>query len=144
MRTLTRRTAAELLRKQGVTSEAEVKKVLSGFDFGKPIYEHDFWPEDILYQFIRRPSAVDPLPNTGNWFGLSGITTSQVAINEGLAGRSLVAFKVTTPFSALEGTAAHFKVDLGKAIGGEGGGTQIFVPKSLIFYLSAWRPRDSR
>ena len=74
MRVLDHKTAADLLRSQGVGPNADVEKVLNGFDFSRPVYEHDFWPGDVLYQLIRLPSATLPLPATGNWFGLAGIT----------------------------------------------------------------------
>ena len=139
---LTRLTAGDLLLTQGVHPVAEVEKVLSGFDFSRPVYEHDFWPDDVLFQLVRLPSALDPLPSSGNWFGLAGITASGVAVNEGLAGRRLASFKVVSPFKALEGTAARFKVNLGSAIGGEGGATQIFIPTRLLGHLHSLGPAE--
>ena len=140
MKMLTPPTAAALLLAQGVPCAREVDKVLSGFDLGKPLYEQDFWPEDVLFQLIRLPSVRDPVPAPGNWFGLAGITASGVAINGGLAGRSLAAFKVVSPFKAVEGTAASFKVDLGRALGGKGGASQVFVPSGLLGHLQSLGP----
>ena len=142
MRILTEQSAADLLRWQGVAPQPEIEKVLSGFDFEKPMYEHDFWPDDILYQLIRKPSATLPVPGTGNWFGLAGITTRGVAINDGLAGRRAAQFKVLMPFKALEGTARPMAIDLGSGIGGVGGATQIYVPRMLLGRLQALGPED--
>jgi len=137
MRVLDHKTAADLLRSQGVGPNADVEKVLNGFDFSRPVYEHDFWPGDVLYQLIRLPSATLPLPATGNWFGLAGITTRGVAINDGLSGRQAVKFEVVAPFRALEGSAKTLPVNLGTAIGGPGGATQIFLPRTLLGHLQS-------
>src|SRR5262245_31484818 len=136
MRPLNRQTAAELLRAQGV-SAADSEKVLSGFDFTKPLYEQEFWPGDVLYQLIRLPSATQPSMTTGNWFGLAGITTANVAVNDGLSGRQATKFEVTAHFTALEGSAVELPVDIGTAIGGPGGGTQIFLPRMLLGRVQA-------
>ena len=66
MRILDRTSAERFLSEQGVQPASEVKNVLSGFDFSKAIYEHDFWPGDVVYQFVRLPSATDPAPSTGS------------------------------------------------------------------------------
>lgn len=132
MRILDRESARALLRLQGVMSEAEIKKVLSGFDFSHPVYEHVFFPGEILYQLVRLPSFYLPSPMTGNWFGLAGLTTGRAAINDGGAGRRAGQFEVVMQFCALEGIAKKLAVDLEKAIGGPGGGTQIFVPRTLL------------
>lgn len=143
MRTLNRSSAEALLATQGVAS-AEVARVLSGFDLKKPMYEQDFWPDDVLFQLIRLPSATDPSPSTGNWFGLSGITTRGVGINDGLSGRRLASFKVVAHFTALEGTAARLTVNLQTGIGGVGGATQIYAPRSLLGHLASFEPTERR
>jgi len=137
MRILDRNSAAEFLRGQGVSPDREIEKILRGFDFSKPAYEQRFWPGDVLYQLIRLPSAMQPLMATGNWFGLAGITTGGVAINDGLSGRQAVRFEVISGFTALEGTAKELPVDLGIAIGGKGGATQIYLPRTLLGHLRA-------
>jgi putative RNase toxin 46 of polymorphic toxin system len=140
MRILNRNTAGDLLRSQGIATKVDVEKVLNGFDFSKPVYEHEFWPGDVLYQLIRLPSATLPVPATGNWFGLAGITTGGVAINDGLSGRQAVKFEVVASFRALEGSAKALPVDLGSAIGGTGGATQIFLPRTLLGHLQSVGP----
>lgn len=137
MHMLNPQTAAALLRGQGVRPERLIEQILDGFDFSKPAYAHDFWPGDVLYQLMRLPSAAQPFMATGNWFGLAGITTSGVAINDGLSGRQAVRFEVIAPFTALEGTARALPADLGTAIGGRGGATQIYIPKALLGHLQA-------
>ena len=136
MRILNRQTATDLLRSQGVGA-VDIEKVLSGFDFSKPVYEHEFWPGDVLYQLIRLPSLMQPSMSTGNWFGMAGITTENVAINYGLSGRQTTKFEVTAHFSALEGSAAELPVNIGTGIGGRGGGTQVFLPRKFLGRLQA-------
>ncbi len=131
MRMLNQQSAEVLLTSQGVPPR-EAKKIMSGFDVSKPMYEHQFWDGDKLFQLVRLPSATDPLPSTGNWFGLTGMTSSGVAVNDGLSGRRLVEFRVAAPFTALEGTAARFVGSLHSGIGGPGGQTQVFVPRHLV------------
>jgi hypothetical protein len=135
VRLLNRVNAELLLRSQGVHSKREIKNILSGFDFNQPAYEHQFWPDETLYQLIRQPSAREPNPATGNWFGLTGITAPGVAINSGLSGRRVAIFKTVAAFKALEGTAAALRVNLASAIGGQGGMTQVFIPRSLFWCL---------
>lgn len=142
MRLLDRQSAAAFLRMQGVMPETELEKVLSGFDFTKPVYEHAFFPGDRLYQLVRLPSFDLPNPVAGNWFGLAGLTTGKVAINDGGAGRRAGQFEVLVQFSALEGTAREFAVDLRIGIGGPGGGTQIFVPRTLLGRVRSVGPVD--
>lgn len=132
MRLLNQKSAAALLRSQGVIPESEMGRVSSEFDFAKPVYEHRFFPGDTLYQLVPLPSFDLPSPMTGNWLGLAGLTTGRVAINDGGAGRRAGRFAVVMQFSALEGTAKKFAVDLKTAIGGPGGGTQIFVPRTTL------------
>lgn len=142
MQLLDRAAAEALLASQGVGSAAEVAKILSGFKLDSALYAMNFWPEDIVYQFVRKPSHSEPHPTTGNWFGLAGITTATVAINSGLAGRHLAQFKVIAPFVALEGTAARLRVNLGTAIGGKGGATQVLIPRALLGCLEAVGPAE--
>ena len=142
MRILSHDTAVDLLRSQGLSNGAEAERVLDGFDFNKPVYEQDFWPGDVLYQLIRNPSSSLPLPTAGNWFGLAGITTRNVAINDGLSGRHAAKFEVLAWFRALEGTAKELPVDLGRAIGGPGGATQVFIPSFLLGRLQSAGPVD--
>ena len=137
MRVLNRQSAGDFLRSQGVRPDSEVEKVLSGFDFTKPVYSQEFWPGDTLYQLIRLPSSSQPVMMTGNWFGLAGITTHGVAINDGLSGRQATRFEVMHPFTALEGCAKELPVNLGTAIGGRGGGTQVFLPRTLLGHLES-------
>ena len=85
---------------------------------------------------MRRPTATDPSPAAGNWFGLAGMTSAGVAIDDGLGGRGLVAF------TALEGTAARFALDRGKGIGGAGGATQVYVPRNLLGHLRPMGPGE--
>lgn len=141
MRILSCAGAEHWLASQGVDAR-EIALVLRGFDLGKPLYEQDFWPGDVLYQLVRRPSASEPLPPAGRWFGLAGMTSSGVAINDGGAGRRLVAFAVLAPFKALEGTAAPLAVDLGKAVGGLGGATQVYLPSALLGHLRSTGPAE--
>lgn len=136
MRMLNPRSATALLQSQGVHAP-EIEKIFTGFDVGKPLYEHDFWPDDTLWQLVRMPSASLPSPATGNWFGLVGVTSSGVAINDGLAGRRLVRFRVVAHFKALEGTAKTLPADIGTGIGGLGGATQVYVPRALLGRLVA-------
>lgn len=124
MRILNQQSAEELLRRQGL-SLAKISEVLGSFNLKEPLYEHDFWDKEILYQLKRVNASI------GMWFGLPGITTKGVAINDGLSGRILVKFRVTIPFKALEGTAKSMKKDYGIGIGGPGGQTQICIPPIL-------------
>ena len=87
MRVFDRQGAADFLRTQGVSGETEIDRILDGFDFDRPVYEQSFWQGDSLYQLIRMPSASLPSPNVGNWFGVAGMTTNAVAINDGVSGR---------------------------------------------------------
>jgi hypothetical protein len=140
---LLNRAAAELfLSAQGIKPKSETDKVLSGFDFDQPVHEHQLWPGDILYQLIRLPSARDPYPATGSWFGLAGITASGVAVNDGLSGRRLASFKVVAAFTALEGIAAKFNISRASGIGGRGGMTQIFIPGRLLWHLQSYEPAE--
>ena len=142
MRVLNHDSAVDLLRSQGVGGGAEIEKILGGFDFDQPVYEQDFWPGDFLYQLIRLPSSTLPLPIAGNWFGLAGLTTKGVAINDGLSGRRAAKYEVRAWFKALEGTAKELPVDLGRAIGGPGGATEVFVPSFLLGHLQSIGPVD--
>jgi len=141
MRMLDRQSAEEFLARQAV-SPAEIVKLMTGFDLSRPMYAQHFWPGDKLYQFIRLPSASDSSPSTGNWFGLSGVTTSGAAIHDGLSGRRLVEFTVISTFEALEGTAARFDGSLHSALGGPGGATQIYIPRLLLHRVSNASPAD--
>jgi len=140
MRVLNKEGAGALLRSQGVADSKALEEILKGFDFDKPAYEQDFWPGDVLYQLIRMPSAKYPVIVPGNWFGIAGITTQNVAINDGLSGRNLVRYEVLAPFKALEGTAKELPVDIGTGVGGAGGGTQIFLPSILLGHLRSLGP----
>ena len=137
MRILNKEAAAELLRSQGITSRAELEMIVDAYDFDKPVYEHDFWPGDVLYQLRRLQSFHAPLSPTGNWFGLAGVTSHGVAINDGLSGREAIEFEVIAHFRALEGTARALPQNLGTGIGGPGGQTQVFLPRPLLFRLEA-------
>ena len=158
MRPLKKDAVIEWLRSQGETWKLE--DVLSGFDFDKPLYEHQFWPGDEIFQLARLPSLPQELPRNatdldsqhdfreslddpsrlvsrppspiGNWFGLRGITTRGVAINDGLAGRQALRFEVIVNLRALEGAAAALRRNIGTGIGGPGGQTQIFIPSMML------------
>jgi len=127
MQMLTKETAETWLAEQGVRQD-EIVKVMSGFDLTRPLYLNQFWPGDRLFKMIRLPSALDPVPTTGQWFGLAGMTTAGVAINDGLSGRRLAEFSVSSSFQGLEGTAAPFNGSIHSGIGGPGGQTQVFIP----------------
>lgn len=142
MHSLNPTTAAELLASQGVQPASEVVKVLSGFDSSKPMYKHDFWPGDTLYQYIRLASVANPVPTRGSWFGIAGITTRGVAIFAGVAGRTLHRFEVAHPFSALEGTAARLPIDWQNEIGGPGGASQVFVPRMYSGHIRSLGPAE--
>ncbi len=142
MRILNLQTATQLLCAQGVPAGAEVDKVLSGFDFKKTVYEQEFWPGDRLFQLMRMPSADQPHPSLGNWFGLAGVTTQAVAINDGLSGRQALRFKVAMHFTALEGSAKKLERNLGSGIGGAGRGTQVYLPRRLLGHLQSAGPVD--
>jgi hypothetical protein len=137
MRFFDRQGALDFLRTQGVSGESDLERILGGFDFDRPVYEQSFWQGDFLYQLIRMPSASLPSPNVGNWFGIAGMTTHGVAINDGVSGRRAVQFEVVSPFTALEGSARPLPVDVFSAIGGAGGGTQVFVPTKLLGRLQS-------
>ena len=158
MQRLGKDAVTQWLRSQGETWKLD--DVLSGFDFDKPIYEQQFWPGDEVFQLARLPSLPQESPRhhtnrdsqydfrqvladpsrlvrripspIGNWFGLRGITTRGVAINDGLAGRQALRFEVIIGLRALEGTAARVKRNIGTGIGGPGGQTQIFIPSMLL------------
>ena len=140
MRLLDRESAKMLLLSQGVALAEDIAKVLNGFDFAKPVYEHHFFPGDILYQLIRLPSFDLPSPDRGRWFGLAGITTQKVAVNDSLSGRRAHQFEVIMHFTALEGSAKALPVNLKTGIGGPGGGTQIYVPRLLAGRIRAVGP----
>jgi hypothetical protein len=97
----------------------------------KPLRLHDFRAGDVLLQYVRNPSAVDPHAGAGSWFSPRGVALSGSTVPVDLSGRRPVAFKVAVPFFALEGTVGA--LDKGKIprVGGVGGQTQVFVPQSL-------------
>lgn len=130
MRMLDRSSAKSWLVQQGVPL-SRIAGVMAGFNLEKPLYLHDFWPGDVLLQYVRNPSAADLDVGAGNWFALRGATMSGLAIHGDLAGRRSTSFKVVAPFATLEGTVGAF--DKGKipGVGGVGGQTQVFVPQSL-------------
>jgi hypothetical protein len=142
MKSLTRMDAELFLKKYGISSPRVVEEVLSGFDFRHPVYEQLFEEGQELFQFIRNPSATNLSPCVGNWFALPGATTQGVAIIDGGAGRRFHRFRVERAFMALEGTAREFPLMWKFEIGGRGGATQIYVPPSVLGYLSAIAPAE--
>lgn len=122
---------AYLLR-NGVWDDRTLDQILRGFDFSHPVYEQPLEPGNVLFQYLRRPSYSQRVPTTGNWFTLSGATTGDLAIFDGLSGRFRQKYQVLAHLTALEGTAARLPIDWGWAGGGPGGGTQLFIASPLL------------
>ena len=142
MRAITRSDADAYLRRYGVSDPKKIQEVIRGFDLNKPMYEQFLSIGERLYQYIRNPSRFDAGPSSGNWFALVGATTSGLAIIDGISGRRLHKFEVIAPLYALEGVAARMSIDWLWAGGGEGGGTQIYVPPNLLGHLQPVGAQD--
>lgn len=138
---LTAKNNEDIIRKylQGIGYDAtEIKHYLRGFDLSKPVYEQRL-EDEVVYQYMRAPSANYSQPKLGNWFCLFGSNMTRLGIFSG-AGRILVKAKIQHPLIALEGTASEMPIawqddkEKGEAfgVGGKGGATQIFIPSHLI------------
>jgi len=124
--------------------------IAKSFDLSKPIYTQDLEIGDLIIQFPRNPGNeclnIKPI---GEWFTIKSASKGQVAIFDGLTGRSRMEFIVKYQIKVLEGTAA--KADPGDKIGkdkngkdlinwdiargGNGGGAQMFIPNKLLYFL---------
>src|ERR1044072_6560646 len=93
MRAMSIHEARTWLRANGVSSATVIEDIVKAFDFSRPVYLQQFQPEQVLYQFIRRPSTQDSAM-AGNWFCLKGATKSNLAIMDGVSGRILHAYRV--------------------------------------------------
>ena len=119
--------------------DKEIKNYLRVFNLNLPAYEQLLEEGDIIYQFMRVPTAKYPEPKLGNWFSLFGSNMTRLGIFSG-AGRILAKVKVQNPITVLEGTAAELPLswknnkETGEAfgVGGKGGATQIFIPAHQI------------
>ncbi|MEO8769633.1 MAG: hypothetical protein ABI402_06100 [Ferruginibacter sp.] len=115
-----------------------MKEIYDAFDPGKRIYEQHIFPNDRLFQFMRNSSQGNSSVQTGNWFCLAGGNMNGVAIFSGGSGRQLIEFKANHPLIVLEGTANKMDINWKLAIGnGQGGMTQIYIPRNLLFSLEA-------
>jgi hypothetical protein len=133
--------AENYLRRYGVTSADDIKKVLSGFNFDRPVYEQPIARGEIYFQFVRTPALHDESPALGDWFCLRGQDLRRLAIYSPGGARRVGEFEVIEDAIVLEGIAKSFRVSpqmAGKypqlarlGIGGRGGGTQIYVPRAL-------------
>lgn len=132
MKSLNKITAENYLRRNSITDRNKIGQILGGFDFKKPVYEQVLEPSEILYQFVRKPSAFNTCPDSGEWFCLSGATMDGLAIIGGGSGRQLKKFAVIRRIIAMEGTASAQTVNWYWGGGGSGGHTQIFIPSHLV------------
>ena len=130
-----RETIEHYLKRNGIADIHSIKKIISGFDLSKPVYEQRIWQTDKLLQYVRNPSASFNEIKVGTWFSLKGATMDSLAIFGGGAGRNLVEFRVKYSIVGLEGIAKEFRTRWTLALGGKGGSTQIFIPKKLLFAL---------
>lgn len=127
-------TAEKYLRKHGIINDAEIKEILSGFNFTKPVYENRIWPGDRIYQFIRKPNFKGSF-ETGRWFSLKGANMDSLGIFSGESGSRLTEFLVTNEIVVLEGTAKELALNWSWAGGGKGGATQLFIPRQFFYAL---------
>ena len=124
-----------------------IQDVISGIDFSHPVYPQNIDLGNTVYQYVRTPSARDPFGETGSWYCLRGTLMDRLAVHHPDGPRQMLKYDVVGDFVALESTALQFRLEdvqdpqrreqlarLG--IGGSGGGTQIFVPRSLAHNLS--------
>jgi len=122
------------LRSHGGRNDREALTVLDGFDFAnKPLYFRAFEPGEAVFQYIRNPALENSNSvRSGNWFCIKGASQSDVAITGGGSGRLRHRFEVVQSFVTLEGTARKQAPNWKWAGGGDGGGTQIYVPTPMI------------
>lgn len=125
------------LKKNGITSQQEIEEIISGFDLSKPVYEQEIWTNDRLYQYVRNPNSSFNEIGVGRWFSLKGAKMSSLAIFSGGSGRSLIEYKVNFTIVALEGTAKKMGLNWSWSGGGQGGATQIFIPKKMFYAIEA-------
>lgn len=138
---INKRIAEAYLKFHGITSDEDAEPIINGFDLKKPVYVTTIWPNDKLFQFVRNASSVVE-SETGRWFCLKGATMNSLSIFSGLSGRRLKEFRVKHPIVVLEGVAEDISTDWAFGIGrgiekSSGGGTQIFIPRNLLFSLEA-------
>jgi hypothetical protein len=155
--------AEAYLRRFGIGSAKDVEKILSGFDFARPVYEQPLSIGQMYYQFVRTPSADDENPALGGWYCLKGQELTRLAIHSPGAARRVGEFQVVEDVIALEGIAIDMETTTEEqakyGVGGLGGGTQIYLPpilrSALLFRglftdsgskagLSSLPPRGSR
>lgn len=134
MKVLNRIGAELYLKRNRILDPRKINEILDGFDFGKAVYEETLYPGTDLYQFVRSSSASNFLPDTGNWFCLSGATLSGLAIIGGVAGRRPKKFSVVAPVVVLEGSASKQSINWNWGGGGAGGATQMYIPTHLVLH----------
>ena len=143
MQSMSEVNARQWLRQQGVMAGKWLDDVVGGFDFEHyPVYVQHLFADEVIYQYIRNPGHSDLNPDRGSWFCLKGSTPYRLAISEGVAGRRLHEFRVKFALTALEGVAARKAIDWNYAIGGGGGGTQLFIPPFQIARICAVTPAE--
>ena len=121
----------------------EVQNVLSGFDPLKPLTEEVFEPGERLFQYMRGSSFWDRSVGSGSWFALAGASPTGLSILEGPAGRLLHRFVVVAVFQAIEGTARALPPNHFTGIGGgQGGASQVFVPRMYQGCIRAVGPQE--
>jgi hypothetical protein len=134
VRRLWRPDLANYLRRNGVNSQRAVDSIVAGFDFNHSVYEQPLSVGEVYFQFARTPSHDDPSPTLGSWFCLKGESLGKLGIHSPGAARRVGEFEVVEDVIAVEGVAKWFdpNTELAKyGIGGEGGGTQIYLPPKL-------------
>ena len=140
MKPLAQKDVSTFLKQNRVISQDKINEIYDSFDLKYPIYKQPFYPNDIVYQFLRKPSLGYTSSMTGNYFSYHCATKSAVAIIDGLSGRFMQKYQVSAYFIALEGTARKMSVKWDCALGGEGGGTQIFIPQIYLGHLVCQGP----
>lgn len=126
--------AESYLKENGYFGD-KLLEILSGFDFHYPIYQQPLYTEEIIYQFTRLPSHSNLSPPLGNWFCRPGATLNDLAIISGNSGRDVAKVEVIHPLITLEGTAGPQSINWIWSGGGQGGGTQTFIPLQYLRYL---------
>ncbi len=133
-------TIKKFLINNGIHNQDEVNEIVDGFDLRYVVYIQQLLIGDIIYQYVHRPPSYgNPFISLGRWFSLRGATMNDLAISSGGQGRILTKIKVNQPIVGLEGTAKnqpHNWMDKSQGkVAGEGGATQIFIPKKSIWSL---------
>jgi len=141
LRRLTPDQYRDWLARHGIAA-TRIEEVLSGYDPAKPLIEEFFEPGDQLFQYIRGSQSGNPSPAAGSWFARAGATPASLAILEGGAGRRLHRFQVVARFTCVEGTAAKLERNVMKDFGGEGGASQVFVPRMYRGCIRAMGAQD--